>query len=148
MAVNESFAGKVYQPGEPYQVGREKIREFAHAIGAENPVFSDVESARRLGYGDLIAPPTFAVVIAQKKESEYISDPQAGIDFSRVVHGSEQFTHQRPIQAGDSIFATLTVDRIRPVGGHTMVTTRVELNNQNDQPVATVVSSLIVRGEE
>jgi acyl dehydratase len=129
-------------------VGREKLREFAAAVGATHPVHHDLEAARQAGHPDLVAAPTFAVIIAQQAEAAYISDPESGIDFSRVVHAEERFTHHRPIVAGEEITATVHVDRARAVGTGGMVTTRTELVNSDGQPVSTVLSTLMVRGDD
>lgn len=152
MGVNPDIAGRVYPPSPAYEVGREKIREFAEAIGSTDPVHSDPAAARALGHPDVIAPPTFAVIVAQRSEAQVIEDPEAGIDFTRVVHGEERFTHHRPITAGDRLVATLHVDSARLAGGHGMVTTRVEIAAEGadpsvSEPVSTVVSTIVVRGE-
>jgi acyl dehydratase len=73
-------------------------------------------------------------------------DPEAGIDFARVVHGEERFTHHRPITAGDRLVGTLTVESVRQAGGHSMVTTRVDLATEQGEPVSTVTSTIVVRG--
>ena len=131
-------------------LGREKIAEFARATGATPataPVHFDPAAARALGHPDVVAPPTFAVIVAQRCEAQYVADPASGIDFTRVVHGEESFTHHRPIVAGDRLVATLHVDRVRVAGGHGMVTTRVEIADDAGAAVSTVTSMLVVRGE-
>lgn len=150
-----AFAGREYPATEPYSVGREKIREFATAVGAMHPAHHDLVAARGLGYPDLIAPPTFAVVIAQRAESQYVADPEAGIDFSRVVHADEGFTHHRPIVAGDDLATVLHVDAVTQRAGITMISTRCELFGagadgapEPEDHVATVTSSLVVRPED
>ena len=148
MAVNASFTGRTYPATTAYSVGREKIREFAEAVGAYDVVHSDQVQARARGYRDVIAPPTFAVLIAQRCDRALIEDPEAGIDFSRVVHGEQRFVHHRPITAGDEIVGVLTVDSVREVGGHAMVTTRSELSTIEGEPVCTATSTLVVRGGE
>lgn len=148
MSVNTAYEGREYPPSPVYAVGREKLREFAAAVGATSPVHFDVEAAQAAGYGDVIATPTFAVAIAQACEAQYISDPDAGIDFSRVVHGEEKFVHHRPLTAGDDVVSTLHVDRVREAGGHGLVGTRVEITLTDGTPVATVTSSLVVRGKD
>lgn len=146
--VDASFAGRSYPPTAPYAVGREHLRDFARAVGADHPAHHDVAAARALGYPDVIAAPTFAVVIAQRAEAQLIADPAAGIDFSRVVHADERFTHHRPIHAGDEITTVLHVDSITERAALAMVTTRCELSAADGAPVATVVSTLAVRGAE
>ncbi|WP_251153500.1 MaoC family dehydratase N-terminal domain-containing protein [Cellulosimicrobium sp. Marseille-Q4280] len=156
MAINAGFAGREYPANAPYSVGREKLREFAAAVGSLHPVHHDLVAARGAGYPDLVAPPTFAVVVAQRAEAQLIEDPEAGIDFSRVVHADERFTHHRPIVAGDELVTVLHVDSIVERAGLAMVTTRCEILAESPgdddapvrTPVATVRSTLAVRGED
>jgi acyl dehydratase len=148
---NADFTGREYPATAPYSVGREKIREFAGAVGSEHPAHHDIVAARGFGYPDLVAPPTFAVVIAQRAEAQYVQDPAAEIDFSRVVHADERFVHHRPIVAGDELVAVLHVDSVTNRAGIAMVTTRCEIFAHDvdgeREPVSTVTSSLVVRGE-
>ncbi|WP_265520587.1 FAS1-like dehydratase domain-containing protein [Oerskovia flava] len=150
MAINADFAGREYPVNAPYSVGREKVREFAAAVGSTHPVHHDTVAARGAGYPDLIAPPTFAVIVAQRAEAQLVEDPEAGIDFSRVVHADERFTHHRPIVAGDELVTVLHVDSIVERAGLAMVTTRSEIaalaTDGTTTPVATVTSTLAVRG--
>ncbi|HEY4616160.1 MAG TPA: MaoC family dehydratase N-terminal domain-containing protein [Citricoccus sp.] len=148
MSVNPDLQGRSYPPTEPYAVGREKVREFAAAVQAGNRAHTDVEAARALGHADLVAPPTFAVILAQRAEQAVVEDPDSGIDFSRVVHADERFTHHRPIVAGDELVATATVEAVKSLGGHSMVTTRADLTTTAGEPVSTVRSTLLVRGED
>jgi len=145
--VDPGYAGREYPPTDVYEVGREKIRDFADAVGAAHAAHRDVGVARSLGYPDVIAPPTFAVVVAQRAEQQYVADPRAGIDFSRVVHADERFTHHRPIVAGDRLVTVLHVDAVTERAGLAMVTTRAEIAGEDGEPVSTVVSTLAVRGE-
>jgi acyl dehydratase len=147
MGVDAGYAGRQYPPTEPFVVGREHVRDFARAVGADHPAHHDVAAARALGYADVVAPPTFAVVIAQRAEAQLVEDPAAGIDFSRVVHAEERFTHRRPLLAGDEVTTVLHVDAITERAGLTMVTTRCEMSVA-DEPIATVVSTLAVRGAD
>ena len=148
MGVNPDITGRSYPPARVYEVGREKIAEFAAAIGSSDPVYLDPEAARSAGHPDVVAPPTFAIIVAQRAEAAIVQDPEAGIDYSRVVHGEERFTHRRPIVAGDRLVATPHVDTVREAGGHGMVTTRVEIVTEDGDAVATAVSTLVVRGGE
>ncbi|WP_341360264.1 MaoC family dehydratase N-terminal domain-containing protein [Georgenia sp. M64] len=145
--VDQTLVGRSYAPRETYEVSRVKIAEMAEATGATHPAHTDPDAAWALGYADLVAPPTFAVVIAQRAEQAYVASPESGIDFSRVVHAEERLTHHRPIVAGDRLRTTVHVDRIVERAGITLVTTRAEIADAEDAPVATVVSVLAVRGE-
>ncbi len=150
VGVSEAFTGRVYPAGEVYEVSREKIREFAectYGLGRVPAAHLDPEQARALGYPDVVAPPTFAVIAAQRSDARLITDPEAGIDFSRVVHGEESFVHHRPIVAGDRLVATLHVDSIRVVAGNGIITTRNEIATETGEPVSSVVSMLVVRGD-
>ncbi|MFK0002005.1 MaoC family dehydratase N-terminal domain-containing protein [Paenarthrobacter sp. NPDC090522] len=151
MSINPDLQGRSYPAAEVYDVGREKIREFAKAVKATNPAHFDVETARALGHRDLVAPPTFAIIIAQRADAQLVEDPEAGIDFSRVVHADQRFTHHRAIVAGDRLVAELHVDGVRAMGGGAMITTRSEIYALTDvddrEKVATTTSSILVRGE-
>jgi acyl dehydratase len=147
MPLDPSFTGRTYPPAEPYAVGREKIREFARAIGDDNPAFSDVASARALGHRDVIAPPTFATVLSIGAMEQVVTDQELALDFSRVVHGEERYAYARPITAGDTLVATVTIDAIRAVGGHDMLTLRTEIDTDDGEHVVTATSVLVVRGE-
>ncbi len=147
MPVNADFVGREYPPTAPYAVGSAKIREFAEAVGSTDPVHLDREAAVAAGYRDVIAPPTFAVLIAQQCDAQLIVDPEAGIDYSRVVHGEQRFAHHRPLTAGDDVVGVLHVDAVRAAGGHSMVTTRTELS-VDGEAVCTATSTLVIRGED
>ncbi|MCW1249734.1 MaoC family dehydratase N-terminal domain-containing protein [Acaricomes phytoseiuli] len=148
MSLHPGLAGRVYPAEGVYDVGREKIREFAAAVKAVDPVHTDLEAARAAGYSDLVAPPTFAIIVAQRAEARFIRDPEAGIDFSRVVHGEQRFQHHRPIIAGDALQAELHVDSIRMMGAGAMLTTRAEITTVEGEPVSTTVSTIVVRTEK
>jgi acyl dehydratase len=146
MGVNPEIEGRTYPPSPAYEVGREKIREFAESFNSWDAVHRDPEAARAKGYPDVIAPPTLAVIIAQRADAQVIIDPESGIDFTRVVHGEQRFTHHRPIIAGDRLVATLHVDKVATAGKHAMVTTRVEIEDEKGEPVTTSLSTIVVRG--
>lgn len=145
MPVHADAVGRSYGPGEPYEVTRVKIREFADAVKAPSVAHRSVEAAKAAGFDDLVAPTTFAVVIAQRAEFPAIMDPEVGVDFSKVVHADECFTHHRPLIAGDVISTVVHIDSIVQRAGISMVTTRAELVDAAGAPVATVISTLAVR---
>ena len=148
MIVNPELVGRVFAPTGPYFVGREKIREFARAVFATSPLCFDVAVAHAAGYSDLVAPPTFPVVIQDLTLHQLLSEPDAGIDFSRVVHGDQRFSFTRPIVAGDELTATLTVASIKSLGGHSMVTAESSILGADGAHVVTATSTLVVRGDE
>lgn len=148
MGINTALAGRVYPPSPVYEVSREKIAEFATAVGGPDPAHLDPKAAQALGHPDVVAPPTFAVIVAQRAEAQIFSDPDSGVDFSRLVHGEERFTHHRPIVPGDRLVATLHVETVREVRGNGLLTTRVEIADEDGAPVSTVRSTVVIRGEE
>lgn len=148
MGVNPQIAGKTYTGAPVYEVGREKIREFAEAIRSTDPVHTDPEAARALGYPDVVAPPTFAIIVAQRCEGLVMTDPEAGIDYSRLVHGEQRFTHHRPIVAGDRLSAVAHVDDARLMKGNGRVITRVEITDATGAAVATAISTVVIRADE
>jgi acyl dehydratase len=148
MPVDPSFIGRAYPPTAPYEVGREKIREFADAINDPNPVYRDPAAARALGYADVIAPPTFAIVMTLPAGHQVIDDPEIGIDYSRVVHGEQRFVHARPIRVGDVLQVAVTIDAIRAAAGNDLVTTRADVSTVEGEAVLTAFGTLVARGPE
>jgi acyl dehydratase len=148
MALNPEFVGRVYPPSSSYVVGREKVREFATAIGDDNPAFHDVDAARQLGYGDVVAPPTFAVVLSMRASGAVVGDPDLGLDYSRVVHGEQRFTYARPIVAGDELVVTTTIESIRTMAGNDMIMTRGDIATTEGEHVVTTRALLVARGPE
>ena len=146
--VNPNVQGKKYPATNPYLVGREKIREFAHAVKSTNPINLDVFAAQAGGYNDVVAPPTFAVVIQERSLATVLNDPEADIDFSRVVHGDQRFIHARPIVAGDELISVLEVASVKTLGAHSMVTFETKIFAEGDELVCTAISTLVVRGGE
>ncbi|MCU1414179.1 MAG: hypothetical protein JWN80_1519 [Microbacteriaceae bacterium] len=138
----------MFPPAAPYLVGREKIREFSRAVFATSPLSTDVAAARAAGYDDLVAPPTFPVVIQEHTLQQLLAEPDSGIDFGRVVHGDQRFTFTRPIIAGDELTATLTVASVKSLGGHSMVTAESSIVDAAGEHVVTAISTLVVRGDE
>ena len=147
MPLDPSFVGRNWPSTPPYLVGREKIREFATAIGATDAAHHDPEVARAAGYPDVVAPPTFPVVITMAASRQIIADPALGLDYSRVVHGDQRFAYTRPVVAGDALVCVNTVDEITSRGGHDFITTRTEVSTEAGEPVVTVWSKLVQRGE-
>lgn len=148
MSVNPELQGRVFPSAPPYLVGREKVREFARAVFATSPIHLDPDAAVAAGHADVVAPPTFPVVIQEHTLAQLLGEPDAGIDFSRVVHGDQRFTFSRPIVAGDELTATLTVTSVKTLGPHAMVTASSEMLDASGAHVVTAVSTLVVRGGE
>lgn len=146
--MNPAVEGRSYPPTAPYLVGREKVREFARAVFATSPLHTDPEAARAAGHPDVVAPPTFPVVVQEATLAQLLADDDAGIDFSRVVHGDQRFSYTRPVVAGDELTATLTVTSVKSLGGNSMVTAESRMSDAAGEHVVTAVSTLVVRGAD
>ncbi len=146
--MNVEIQGKVYPPTAPYLVGREKVREFARAVLSGAPEHHDPEAARSAGYADVVAPPTFAIVVQDATLQQLLADDDAAVDFSRVVHGDQRFSYTRPIVAGDELTGVMTVTSVKSLGGNSMVTSSTEISDASGAHVVTAISTLVVRGAD
>jgi acyl dehydratase len=145
MAVNTDVVGKSYPP-TVYAVGREKVREYARAVGETEPLYLDVEAARAAGYGDVVAPPMFAVVYAMPAVAQGMFDPEVGIDFSRLVHAGQAFEWGPVVVAGDEISTTLSVKDVSERRGSGFFVFESVSENQRGETVCTGTWSNVVRG--
>jgi acyl dehydratase len=148
MALDQSFVGRTYPPTAPYEVGREKIREFAEAVGDPNPVYTDQEAAKALGHPDVIAPPTFPFLITYKAAGQVILDPELGLDFSRVVHGDQKFAYTRPVRAGDRLSVTVTIEAVKSLAGNDVIDVRGDVHDESGEPVVSTLMKLVSRAPE
>jgi acyl dehydratase len=148
VALNPEYVGRIYGPGEPYEVSRVKIADFADAIGEPSELCRDREAAVKAGYPDVIAPPTFAVVIDQLSTKAAVTDPGLGLDYSMVVHGEQSFSYSRPLHAGDVVVATTTIESIKAIGGLSMLVTSTSIDTVDGEHVCTAKSNLVERGAD
>ena len=145
MPVDTQAAGKTYEP-KTYAVGREKVREYANAVGETNPVHLDVDAARAAGYADVVAPPMFAVVYSAPAMAPAVLDPEVGIDLAMMVHGGQEFAWAEPVVAGDEITTTASVKDISERGGMGFYVFQSTSTNQRGETVCTATWTNIVRG--
>ncbi len=145
MPVNSEAIGKTYPPFE-YEVGKEKIGEYARAVGEERPIYFDRASATEAGFRDVAAPPMFAVVYSTGSVAPGIFDPDVGIDFSMMVHGSQEFEWGEPVCAGDVITTVTSVKDISEKGGMGFYVFESVSTNQDGDQVVRGTWTNIVRG--
>jgi acyl dehydratase len=145
MALNTQAVGKTY-PSVSYAVGREKIREYAAAVGETDPLHHDLGAARAAGHADLVAPPMFVVVYAARAIAPAIFDPEVGINFALMVHGGQEFQWGPLVIAGDEITTTTTVKEIEDRGGMGFYVFESVSASQREQTVCTGTWTNIVRG--
>ena len=146
MAINPDYAGRTFEPSAPYEVSRVKIAEFAAAIGDASPLCRNRAAAQAAGYPDVVAPPTFAIVITAASSAALISDPGLGVNYAMVVHGEQSFTHTRPLHAGDVVVAQTTIESIKALRSLTTMATRTEVRTTDGEHVCTARSVLVERG--
>jgi acyl dehydratase len=142
--VDESKIGKSYPPYE-YEVGREKIKEYANAVGEANPVHQDRQAAQDAGFRDVVAPPMFAVVYSAGAVGPAVLDPEIGIELPRMLHGSQEFEWGEPVCAGDTITTTTTVKDLYEKDGKKFYVFESVSKNQDDQEVVRAIWTNIVR---
>ena len=146
MAINPAYAGRTLEPSEPYEVSRVKIAEFATAIGDSSPLCRDRAAAQAAGYPDVVAPPTFAMVITAADTGRLITDPGLGVNYAMVVHGEQSFAYDRPLRAGDVVVAQTTIESIKQVRSLTTMATVTEISTVDGEHVCTAHSTLVERG--
>ena len=146
MAINTDYVGRTFAPSEPYEVSRVKIAEFATAIGEPSPLCRDRAAAQAAGYPDVIAPPTFAIVVGAANSARVTHDPDLGVNYAMVVHGEQSFSHARPIHAGDVLVSQTTIESIRPLGSMTTMTSVTDIRTTDGEHVCTARSTLVERG--
>ena len=146
MALNRDYIGRSFPPSEPYEVSRVKIAEFADAVGEPSPLCRDRAAAQAAGYPDVIAPPTFAIVVSSADSSKVTSDPGLGVNYAMIVYGEQSFTHVRPLHAGDVVVSQSTIEGIGQVRSLTTLTTVTEIRTVDGEHVCTARAMLIERG--
>jgi len=146
VAINPDYEGRTFEPSEPYEVSRVKIAEFATAIGDSSPLCRDRAAARAAGYPDVIAPPTFAVVISSAGLAKLMADPGLGVNYAMIVHGEQSFTHHRPLHAGDVVVSQSTVESIKQIRSMTTLATVTEIRTVDGERVCTARSTAVERG--
>ncbi len=146
MALNRDYLGRTFTADEPYEVSRVKIAEFADAIGDPNPLFRDRAAAQAAGYPDVIAPPTFAIVISMASTARAVADPGLGLNYAMVVHGEQRFEYSRQILAGDVLTAESTIADIKDAGRNVLLTATTEIRTAGGDHVCTAHNTLVERG--
>ena len=144
MALNRDFIGRAFPSPEPYEITRVKIKEFADAIGDLNPVYRDQDAAKAAGHPDILAPPTFPIVLALGGDS--LDDPELGLNWAMVVHGEQRFEYRRPLRAGDVVTTESTIAGMRSIGRNERLEIQTVITTVEGEHVCTAHNVLIERG--
>lgn len=143
--MNPDLVGRTWPLPQTYVVGREKVREFARAVGDFSPACHDPAAARELGYPDVVAPATFPVVITGPELERLLADPEIGVPIHQVLHGEQRFEYSRPIIAGDELTVVSRLVGVRSLAGNDFVTIAADLTDPSGSHVATATAVIVVR---
>ncbi|MEU9023433.1 MaoC family dehydratase N-terminal domain-containing protein [Actinomadura sp. NPDC048394] len=144
MALNRDFIGRSFPPTEPYEVSRVKIREFADAIGDRNPIYRDREAAKAAGHPDVIAPPTFPIVVSLGNAG--LADPDLNLNYAMVVHGEQRFEYTRPMRAGDVVTCTSTITEIKSIGNNEKMVVETDVTTVEGELICKTYNTIVERG--
>ena len=144
---DESFVGRSLPAAGPFQVGREKIREFAAAIGDTSPLSRDLDVARAAGHPDLVASPTFSTTFTMPLIEAFLRDPAFGWDYAHMVHADQSIVLHRPVHGGDELVTTIHVEDLATRAGSHLLTLRCELADAAGAAVATSRAVLVTKAE-
>jgi acyl dehydratase len=145
VALNQSLKGKEYQE-VTFTVERERVTQFADAIGEPNPVFRDPEAARALGYPEQLAPPTFITVMQIMTSGQVVLDQELGLNYALVVHGEQEYEWRRAVHVGDVLRATPRIADIYARGPNEFLVIEAEIEDAEGETVAVGRTTLLSRG--
>jgi acyl dehydratase len=145
MAIKTEAIGKEW-PATIYEVGKEKIGEYARVLGIESPVHFDREAATAAGYRDVVAPPMFCVVYSAPALGPAMFDPEVGMNFAAMVHGGQEFVWGEPACSGDEITTKARCLEIFEKDGKGFYKFETVSTNQDGAEVVRGTWTNIVRG--
>lgn len=143
MAIKTDIRGLIWRYPEPFVVGREKIREFAKAIKAEDPACYDEAAAAELGYDSVLAPLTFVAILAKLVQSDFFRNVDTGYTTMQMVQVDQGFTYRKPIKAGDVLYARMEIASVNERFGADIVTTRNIVTNQDGDVVLEAFTTMM-----
>jgi acyl dehydratase len=145
MPLNQSLKGKTYEE-IAFTVERDRVIQFARAIGEDDPRFLDPEAARAEGFPEQVAPPTFPTVVGILASAQVVLDPELGVDYSRVVHGEQEYEWRRPIVVGDALRAAPRIADIYAKGPNEFLVIEAEIIDTDGDVICVARSTLLSRG--
>jgi acyl dehydratase len=145
VALNQSLKGKEY-PEVDFVVERERVLQFADAIGEDSPLFRDPEAARAAGYQDQVAPPTFVTVMQIMTSGQVVLDQELGLNYALVVHGEQEYDWRRPVMVGDKLSAVPRIADIYVKGPNEFLVIEAEIKDGAGETVVVARSTLLSRG--
>jgi len=145
LVIDQKFVGKEY-PVTVYEIGREKMKEYAAAVGDMSPFYHDREAGAKSRYGDNIAPPNFAAVYNLMGCAQMFFDPELSLNFAMLVHGEQDFEFVKPVKPGDVITTTGKIVGIAAKGNNDVITFEARSKNQDGDLVTVGLATFVIRG--
>ena len=146
MALNQALKGKEYQEVE-FEVERDRVLQFADAIGEDNPVIRDPAAGQAVGYADQVAPPTFVTRMQMMASGQVVADPDLGLNYAMVVHGEQEYEWRRPVVVGDRLTSVPTIAEIYAKGPHEYLVIEAQARDASSGEVVVVSrATLLSRG--
>ena len=145
MLLNQALKGKRYK-AVSLTVEREHVLAFCRAIGEDNPLFRDAAAARDAGYEEQLAPPTFVTAMQIMTSAQVTKDEGLGLDYSKVVHGEQEYEWARPVRVGDVLSAVPRIADIYSKGPNEFLVIEAEIETDAGERVVTARSTLLTRG--
>ncbi|MCZ4564196.1 (3R)-hydroxyacyl-ACP dehydratase subunit HadA [Rhodococcus sp. IEGM 1401] len=140
-----SMVGCHFRVDDFYEVGREKVREYARAVQDFHPAHHDEDAAKGLGYDGLLAPLTFVSLLGIMSQTRMLQEVITGYDPSQILQTDQKLEFHRPIQVGDRIFCDVYLESFRQMGGSDIMTTKNIITDQNGNLVQTTWTTIVAR---
>ena len=140
-----ALKGKQYHE-VTFEVERDRVLQFADAIGEDSPVFRDSDAAAASGYEEQLAPPTFVTVVQILTSGQAVLDPELGLNYAMVVHGEQEYEYRRPVKVGDVLTAVPRIADIYAKGPNEFLLLEAEIKDQAGEVVCIARSTLLSRG--
>ncbi|MDZ7910625.1 MAG: (3R)-hydroxyacyl-ACP dehydratase subunit HadA [Rhodococcus sp. (in: high G+C Gram-positive bacteria)] len=140
-----SMVGSHFRVDDFYEVGREKVREYARAVQDFHPAHHDEDAAKGLGYDGLLAPLTFISLLGIMSQTRMLKEIITGYDPSQILQTDQRLEFHRPIQVGDRIFCDVYLESFRQMSGSDIMTTKNIITDQNGDLVQTTWTTIVAR---
>jgi hypothetical protein len=127
--LNPDSVGRTFPGSDAITVSQNEIDVFCAVLGETDTI---------------IAPPTFSIRITLEQSQAILSNPDVGLDWTRVVHGDQRFEIFSPIKAGDTFKCSSTIETYKVAAGNEIVTVRSDLHKGSELAVSSW-STLVVR---
>ena len=142
--IDQKFLGKKY-PASTYEIGKEKVKEYARAVGDFNPLYLDDGKAKASKYGGIIAPPTFAVVYAREPVGHMLFDNDLALNIPMLVHGEQEFEFYKVVRPGDVITTEGEIGEIYDKKGKDFISMITTSRNQKGDMVCKGKWTFVIR---